>query len=203
MATNSLLAILMAYDFAKRKKKRKKPRKNEVSSRPAWFGTGLASGLFIAFLLQLGNVYFVDPMPSSTLTQVAVTPAIKAPKTEIAKVAEKPTRARFEFYDELQKQEAGTDRNSKAAYQTREDIKNGPSSFLLQAGSFAKERDAQSQRAIITLLNLNAKVEAGSLPSGLTAHRVFVGPYTSRPKMMQARAKLHEQGIETLLMAKQ
>ena len=194
----------MAYDFAKRKKKRKKPRKNEVSSRPAWFGSGLASGLFIAFLLQLSNVYFVDPKPSSAPTTAAATPATKTlKKAEVAKVVEKPTRARFEFYDELQKQEASTDKNSKAAYQTREDIKNGPSSFLLQAGSFANERDAQSRRATITLLNLTARVEAGSLPSGVTAHRVFVGPYGSRPKMMQARAQLHEQGIETLLMAKQ
>ena len=201
----------MAYDFAKRKRKRKKPRKQEVSSRPVWFGTGLACGLFVAWLLQLANVYFVSPQNDDAVAREQIREKSRTVatnnqarhKTPVV-TAEKPAqkRARFEFYDELQKQDATVNQRSKDAYQTRSEANAAATSFLLQAGSFAAKRDAESRRAAITLLNLTAKVERGILANGVAAHRVFVGPYSNRSDMAKARAQLHEQGIETLLMAK-
>ncbi len=190
----------MAYDFAKRKKKRKRPaKKQELSSRPVWFGTGLACGLFIAYLLHLA-----DWPPHSSPAAAVATTANVAPapeKTKIApKAADKP--ARFEFYDMLPERKSQVSQSSKGAYKTREELKQQPISYLLQAGSFALAKDAENHRANITLLGLTPRVEAQTLSSGTTAHRIFVGPFESHSAMEHARATLHSEGIETLLLEK-
>ncbi|MEM8498213.1 MAG: SPOR domain-containing protein [Pseudomonadota bacterium] len=194
----------MAYDFAKRKKKRKRSsKKQELSSRPVWFGTGVACGLFMAYLLHL-----TDWLPHSSPTQetqktAAVAAAPQATKTPAAKTAVSESKpARFEFYDMLPERQATVNQSSKGAYKTREELKQTPVSYLLQAGSFALTNDAESHRATITLLGLTPRVEAQTLPSGTTAHRVFVGPFESHGAMERARATLHSEGIETLLLEK-
>ncbi len=200
----------MAYDFAKRKKKRKRSsKKQELSSRPVWFGTGLACGLFIAYLLHLS-----EWLPHKAPAAVAEKQEATAPPPQ--KVAaeektqppsrEKPSRgnkpARFEFYDMLPERQSEVSQSSKGAYKTREELNQPAVSYLLQAGSFALAKDAENHRAVITLLGLTPKVETKTLPSGTTAHRVFVGPFDSQGEMEHARATLHAEGIETLLLEK-
>lgn len=194
----------MAYDFAKRKKKRKRSsKKQELSSRPVWFGTGVACGLFAAYLLHL-----TEWLPHNAPTAVPQRPtAVAAAPQTAKKAAEKPAvsenkPARFEFYDMLPERQTKVSQTSKGAYKTREELKQKPVSYLLQAGSFAVANDAESHRATITLLGLTPRVEAQTLPSGTTAHRVFVGPFESHSAMEHARATLHSEGIETLLLEK-
>ncbi len=190
----------MAYDFAKRKKKRKRStKKQELSSRPVWFGTGVACGLFVAYLLHL-----TEWLPHGAPARVAEkpAPAAAAPK-KVEKTAVSETKpARFEFYDMLPERQAKVSQSSKGAYKTREELKQKPVSYLLQAGSFAVAKDAENHRATITLLGLTPRVEAQTLASGTTAHRVFVGPFVSHGAMEHARATLHTEGIETLLLEK-
>ncbi len=194
----------MAYDFAKRKKKRKRSsKKQELSSRPVWFGTGVACGLFAAYLLHLTDwlPHSATSQTTQQATQVAAAPQARQKPAAKAAVSEnKP--ARFEFYEMLPERQAKVSQSSKGAYKTREELKQKPVSYLLQAGSFAQARDAESHRATITLLGLTPRVEAQTLPSGTTAHRVFVGPYESHGAMEHARATLHGEGIETLLLEK-
>lgn len=190
----------MAYDFAKRKKKRKRSsKKQELSSRPVWFATGVACGLFIAYLLHLA-----EWLPHSAVSKEGGQPAPIAatPQTEKKTAVSESKPARFEFYDMLPERQAKVSQTSKGAYKTREELKQKPVSYLLQAGSFAVAKDAESHRATITLLGLTPRVEAQTLPSGITAHRVFVGPFESHGTMEHARATLHSEGIETLLLEK-
>ncbi|MFK7731071.1 MAG: SPOR domain-containing protein [Pseudomonadales bacterium] len=196
----------MAYDFAKRKKKRKRTSKKqqELSSRPVWFGTGVACGLFIAYLLHLTQ-WLPHSAPDNAVAKqtapVAIEPKQAPKKAEQAAGSGNKT-ARFEFYDMLPERQAKVSQSSKGAYKTREELKQKPISYLLQAGSFAVAKDAENHRATITLLGLTPRVEAQTLPSGTTAHRVFVGPYASHGAMEHARATLHSEGIETLLLEK-
>lgn len=196
----------MAYDFAKRKKKRKRTSKKqqELSSRPVWFGTGVACGLFIAYLLHLSQWLPHSAPAANAPARAAEKPAAvaAAPKQAEKAVTSENKPARFEFYDMLPERQAKVSQSSKGAYKTREELKQKPVSYLLQAGSFAVAKDAESHRATITLLGLTPRVEAQTLPSGTTAHRVFVGPFESHGAMEHARATLHTEGIETLLLEK-
>jgi hypothetical protein len=69
--------------------------------------------------------------------------------------------------------------------------------YLLQAGSFQDRQDAESRRAKIILLNLNANVVPGVV-AGRTWQRVQVGPFNGRQSAEQARALLSENNIESI-----
>jgi cell division protein FtsN len=69
--------------------------------------------------------------------------------------------------------------------------------YLLQAGSFQNRQDAESRRAKIILLNLNANVVPGVV-AGRTWQRVQVGPFSGRQNAEAARALLSENNIESI-----
>ncbi|MDR2213309.1 MAG: SPOR domain-containing protein [Pseudomonadales bacterium] len=69
--------------------------------------------------------------------------------------------------------------------------------YLLQAGSFQNRQDAESRRARILLLNLNASVVPGVV-SGRTWQRVQVGPFNGRQSAEAARTLLAENNIDSI-----
>ncbi|MEQ9023321.1 MAG: SPOR domain-containing protein [Pseudomonadales bacterium] len=74
--------------------------------------------------------------------------------------------------------------------------------YLLQAGSFRNAKDADSLRAQLILLNLNAEVSKFN-HNGEVWHRVIVGPFENHSAMSSARTSLLENGIESLLLTKE
>lgn len=74
--------------------------------------------------------------------------------------------------------------------------------YLLQAGSFRNAADADSLRAQLILLNLNAEVSQFN-HNGEVWHRVIVGPFEDHSAMSSARTSLLENGIESLLLTKE
>ena len=72
--------------------------------------------------------------------------------------------------------------------------------FLLQVGSFKSNRDADSLRARLLLLNLSASIEMVTPRPGETWHRVLVGPFTNRAELASARDSLSGNGIDSLLL---
>ena len=74
--------------------------------------------------------------------------------------------------------------------------------YLLQAGSFKKAEDADSMRAQLILLNLDADISKFN-HNGEIWHRVIVGPFTDRSSMANTRTRLLENGIESLLLTQE
>jgi len=69
--------------------------------------------------------------------------------------------------------------------------------YLLQAGSFQDQSDAESRRAKIILLNMNANVVPGVV-AGRKWMRVQVGPFNGRLAAESARAILSENNIDSI-----
>jgi len=67
--------------------------------------------------------------------------------------------------------------------------------YLLQAGAFRSQEDADGMRGKLALLGFEAKVLAAEV-NGQTLFRVRVGPYAQIDDMNKARARLAENGIE-------
>ncbi len=67
--------------------------------------------------------------------------------------------------------------------------------YLLQAGAFRSQEDADSMRGKLALLGFEAKV-LGAEVNGQRLFRVRVGPYAQLDEMNKARARLAENGIE-------
>ena len=71
--------------------------------------------------------------------------------------------------------------------------------YVLQAGSFKLQEDADRRRGELALLGLEATIERTTGDNG-TWYRVYLGPFESRSKMAQARSITAQQSIDTLLL---
>lgn len=69
------------------------------------------------------------------------------------------------------------------------------SSYLLQAGAFKGQEDAEGMKAKLALIGFEARIVTAEV-NGVTFYRVRVGPYGQIEDMNRARSRLAENGIE-------
>lgn len=69
------------------------------------------------------------------------------------------------------------------------------SAFLLQAGAFKGQEDAEGMKAKLALIGFEARIVTAEV-NGVTFYRVRVGPYGQIEDMNRARSRLAENGIE-------
>jgi cell division protein FtsN len=69
----------------------------------------------------------------------------------------------------------------------------------LPAGAYARQDDAEAQRAKLALLGLSAKITERE-QSGRTVYRVRLGPFDAREEAEDAQSKLGGAGIEANLV---
>ncbi len=72
--------------------------------------------------------------------------------------------------------------------------------YLLQAGSFKSDKEAEGRRAQLILLNLQTNVEVVNSRPGEIWYRVLVGPFDAGDKLAAARAALLGAGIDHLVL---
>ncbi|MEE4278651.1 MAG: SPOR domain-containing protein [Halieaceae bacterium] len=150
------------------------------------FVTGLASGLFVAFLLYIATLPADSGVPSEGSAEPA---AARAPSAA-------PT-PEYEFYELLPKREIRVDVDP--AELPKERAASDAPRYLLQAGSFRQADDADRRRAELLLLGLEPRVEETHGQTGRW-YRVIIGPFESRSAMARARSLTAQQDIDTLLM---
>ncbi|WP_101675388.1 SPOR domain-containing protein [Alloalcanivorax mobilis] len=196
------------------------PTRKKTSQRQVpgwvWMFTGLAAGLFVAFLVHLGKVQM--DQGGERARPVAKQPAQKASTDKPHQQAaddSKDDQPKFDFYAVLPKMEVivpkgeGEDSNSAGkAPPTATDNKGAGANtpvagrhderFLLQAGSFRNRADADRRRAELTLKGYDVSIQPVKLESGDTWHRVMIGPYDNVNALHRAQDKLVTAGVETL-----
>lgn len=74
---------------------------------------------------------------------------------------------------------------------------SGEARYILQAGAFGGSGDAETVKAKIALLGLNARVEAAEI-RGKTVYRVRMGPYGTASELANAKAKLASGGLPAM-----
>ena len=178
----------MAKDYAQSARMKKQRNKKEKASVPAWVWlfTGTVTGLFIA-----GLVYLAGLTPEEV---EAVAPKPDKPQSS-DRTREKP---RFDFYERL--------KETEVEHQSGPEPESGVPSqesvlYVLQAGSFRGQEEADGLRAELLLLGLDATIEPFQ-NRGDTWHRVMVGPFESRQQADEAKASLVSQGIDPLMLKK-
>lgn len=200
------------------------PSKKKTSQRQVpgwvWMFTGLAAGLFVAFLFHLGKVQMSQGQQPQA--PVAKNAAPKANKEAPASGADKDKddQPKFDFYAVLPKMEVivpkGEGENGKAGKKpapatankggsgNKNQADNAPvagrhdSRYLLQAGSFRNQPDADRRRAELTLKGYEVSLQPVKLENGETWHRVMIGPYDNVNALHRAQDKLVSAGVETL-----
>lgn len=146
---------------------------------------GFTAGLVVGVLLGAAGVIWLSKESGTN-----------AVVQEEAAIGDEGPQPRFDFYTVLPSQTL--DLTSDVA---PPDLSGDAASdlYVLQAGSFKLQEDADRRRGELALLGLEATIERTTGDNG-TWYRVYLGPFESRSKMAQARSITAQQSIDTLLL---
>lgn len=98
--------------------------------------------------------------------------------------------------DERTTKSAEADASANAANAGKDAAKQASKdSYLLQAGAFQSESDAENLKAKIAFAGLEANVRSVNLPDKGTLYRVRLGPYRSVDELNRIKAALSQNGI--------
>lgn len=178
------------------------PRKSS-GSLPGWLWLllGLAFGLFGAFLWHLWDLRTEGKSRNAGIAEIApATPEAddnkipaNAPASKASGTGEEP---RFDFYTLLPSQEVMAGKKPEVPTAANSGTSAPASSYVLQAGSFKSEAEADKRRASILMLGLPVKVQ--KVPGNEVWYRVLVGPFEGKEAAQQARSNLKASGVDTL-----
>ena len=181
----------------------KKARKKTASRRTrpipgwAWLMAGLAIGLSVAYFTALRNRAERAPgLPAATAQ--APTSAKQGRDGVIGKPDDKKSKERFDFYTILPEMEVVVpdDRNKDG----RTAPIDKPGTYFLQAGSFRSFAEADSLKAQLALLGVEAKIDTVTINNTDTWHRVRVGPYRNLRELNKIRTRLLNNNISAILL---
>ena len=169
-------------------------------------GTGFIAGVICSVLVFSA----LNKQPRNEVSVAAAKTAAEAKAK--AERKEVTTNTKFDFFTLLPEREvivaderAAAKPAATAAIPKSDkppaDAKPDPNmeKYILQAGSFRQGVDADRRRAQILLLGLDAKVESVEA-NGERWHRVYVGPFQSHNTLSDARSKLINESIDTLVI---
>jgi len=149
---------------------------------------GFLAGALAGTLLGAAGVTY--------LTKEVAIPAAANPADTASAVQERP-KPRFDFYTLLPKQDLDFSSDIEPAeLETKRDASD---LYVLQAGAFRAEGDADRRRGELALLGLEATIEQTRGDSGVW-YRVYLGPFESHSAMAKARSMTAQQSIDTLLL---
>ena len=184
----------------------KKPeRRRDGRGGGSSFLVGMLLGLVLGLGIALGVAWYVNRMPSPFLLRSTPSEKSEVPGAGAAKagVKEKTAKAddgkpRFDFYKILPGQEEpATDKEFREASKARATEREA---FYLQAGAFQNAPDADTLKARLALLGIEATIQTTTLPDKGVWHRVRAGPFTRIEDLNQARETLKQNGVETTLI---
>ena len=190
---------------------------------------GVIIGLLMGIVLALGIAIWLNrssspfqekAKPVDALPTIAAKPgAQQVPSTGPKDGSERP---RFEFYD-LLPGEKGAKADKGGAHEkvlqpatksidalakpTQDPKREAPAvrpaakeSYLLQAGAFQNEGDAENLKAQIAFVGMEASVRSVNLPDKGTLYRVRLGPYKSLEEVNRIKAALSQNGINAAVV---
>ncbi|MFN3586740.1 MAG: SPOR domain-containing protein, partial [Moraxellaceae bacterium] len=176
---------------------------------PAWLWVlfALMLGAFVSVLWYLWDRRPAEPVATEPEIRTPAAPTRKAP---VANAPASPANGpgeepRFDFYTILPQAEVLPNRRtaeaaSAAANRVPASAEADRTSYLLQAGSFRSEQEADRRRAQVLLLGLPVKTLKVAVSPGEERFRVVVGPFKGKEAAEAARASLRANGVDTLTL---
>ena len=191
--------------MAKRKKRRSKRRRTtkKQQSYPGGLGMlfGLAIGLSVAFAIYVKDNEAPRPRPEAVPSAIdnngeTTSPADVAPEPEPAEEEE----SRFTFYDllpnaEFVVPEKAPTTTAETAQQPEAVVE--PGTYVLQAGSFSTNADADRRRAELALQGISSNIQRVTV-NDREYHRVVIGPTDDLDELNLLRSRLRAAKIDVL-----
>lgn len=186
--------------MARRKKRRRSPAKRSEYPPFVWMLFGLAIGLSVAFA-----IYVKDRQPNRVVRVEPPRPAsLQSPLDNNEKPATPPAAAqgpkarRFTFYDILPNFEVVTPDEEPDVKADREPRAiEEPGVYVLQAGSFSTNQDADRRRAELALHGIESSIQRVKV-NDRNYHRVYIGPTDDLDELNMLRSRLRAAKIDVL-----
>lgn len=193
-----------SHDLKGRQMSNKKPVPGYI-----WMMAGLIIGLFAAFLVYL------DKQPAEELSfSQAVKQELKKSRDLQAEKAQQPpaeqdnsaNKPRFEFYTILSELEVFVP-EPEAEKSPLESSNQPPvnsankthKKYLLQAGSFKSQQDAERLKASLALLGVQSSIQSVSINKD-NWHRVRIGPFSNPLLLRETLSTLKQNNIHAMTM---
>lgn len=181
----------------KRRRAAHTPRRRKGTPGWVWLLCGLGLGLIIAV-----SAYFIARPPSAILAERT------AKHADNKKTDRKPTtsapdaakKSRFDFYTLLPKMEvvipdSVIEQANRALPQHETDL-----AYVLQTGSFRNAADAETMKARLALIGIEADIETVVINNNDTWHRVRLGPFPDMAALKPVRRQLKQHDIDFILL---
>jgi cell division protein FtsN len=190
--------------MAKQKKRRSTRRRTTAKKQqnyPGWLWMlfGLAIGLSVAFAIYVKDNEPAQPQVANVPSSIdnngeSTIPASATPEPEIVE-----KEKRFTFYDLLPAAEFQVPEKAPSAEE--EDVQPEavvePGVYVLQAGSFSTNTDADRRRAELALQGIESHIQRVSV-NDRDYHRVYVGPTDDLDELNLLRSRLRAAKIDVL-----
>lgn len=180
-----------------------------------WLLVGLLIGALIVLLLPSRD--WLPWIRKDSAQNEAEAAAIQSAAERREPGTDQTAIPHFEFYTLLPEMEAAVPKPGQSSPSQPESVPElktdaAPSSrpesapseapsdvYVLQVGSFRNYAQADSRKAALALLGIDADIQTVTIDSSKTWHRVRIGPSTDLPKLRRISEQLHEKQIESQL----
>ncbi|QMU61839.1 MAG: SPOR domain-containing protein [Gammaproteobacteria bacterium] len=175
-----------------RKRKRSTAKSSSIIPAWIWLTLGILIGLGIAMFTgsNVGNVEQVTTSSQSKVTK------------------EPETKRKFDFYTllpeleiviPLEESQPPKQKPSASPDTTNKQQTNYRGGYLLQAGSFQQFNEADSLKARLALIGVEANIQSVEV-NKTKWHRVQIGPSNDRNALEKLRKRLKSSQIDTILL---
>ncbi len=168
-----------------------------------WLFAGILIGLGAAWYLAAKGYISQPESPQPVASDRSDRQRDEAPLVaEPGKTEDKTTKPRYDFFTVLPEMEVVvpeqelSDRSNPANEAT---VQADADSYLLQVGSFKSADDADQMKARLALMGFVAKVQVVTV-NDARWHRVRIGPVKGAAQADDMRRRLHDGGIDSLVM---
>ncbi len=179
---------------------RQSPKKPAPRRSPwLYFAAGLLAGTAATVLVYFNEFVPVPLYVSPKSADSSKSPARSGVETKSAE-ADSP-KPRFEFYTLLPEMEVAIpDVDLKPGNQANRGASAEPGTYYLQAGSFRLPEEADKMKANLAFLGLESSIQTVTINGADTWHRVRIGPFSDLASLNEARRRLKENKVESIVL---
>ena len=178
--------------------------------QPRWMKFTILAAAFLTFLIIVNQN--ADYLSKSTQESNAKTEPDSQSNASLQASVNKSSAQpqpnnqsdKFDFYEILEKDNASNVPEIENIYRStpKSAILPTDKDYLIQAGSFRSQKDADRFRARLLLKGLEPYVKKIDLTTQGVWYRVYVGPYRNRSELNKAQDILAHQGVNAIVVQK-
>jgi cell division protein FtsN len=175
-------------------------RRRKSKRTPGW--VWMLCGLGIGLIIAVATYYFMQPHSSApaTANTGTTTAAVEPVPQDTKEIQIRKEKPRFDFYTLLPKMEvmipdSVIEQANRALPQHETNL-----AYVLQTGSFRNSEDAETMKAELALLGIEAGVETVVINDKETWHRVRLGPFPDMAALKPVRRQLKQNDIDFILL---